>query len=249
MRLTSTLLTLVSVLVACPIAYAQSVSHQRAPQISSSRRVALVEAVHHHSSTAYEGALRGEAVWRAAQGDFLQDQSQAAYVWKHVESMHYDNYLKKTTTALARKQKLADHREQGRQARRSRREAGKRILQEKVQDLAVTYHLDENEFNSDTGVIVWPAVVADPRYSQYRQRLDGLMHEGIRYGLLGSSSYRNQISKACTAFRNHIRKNAAHDHPSTRGEYLAMQRFLLGLKYAPYRVALMPTGEQLTQDD
>lgn len=249
MRSISTLLTLVSVLGVCPMVHAQSISYQRAPQITSSRRVAPVEAIHHHASTAYEGALRGEASWIAAQGDFLQDRSQAAYVWQHVESMHYDNDLKKTTTALARKQKLADHREQGRQARRRRRDAGQRILQEKYQDLAATYRLDENEFNGETGVIVWPVVVADPCYTQYRQRLDALMHEGVRYGLLGSSSYRNQISKACMAFRNQIRKNAAHDHPSARGEYLAMQRFLLGLKYAPYQVALTPPGEQLTQLD
>ena len=247
MRSTATTLALVLVLLASPVALAQSDSLRLAPRAPVSRRVAPPEASHSHSSTAYEGAQRGEAAWITAYGDYLLDQSQAAEVWEHVESKHYDNQLKKTATALARKRMLTEHRENERLLRGSRKEAARQLWQEKYLELATKYRLDENEFNWAAGRINWPALVAGPRYAQLRQKLDSLMYEGVRYGAVESPVFRDEIAKACMIFRNQLRKDAAQDHPSTRGEYLAVQRFLLGLKYAPYLTGQSSVGGHLAK--
>jgi hypothetical protein len=237
MRCTTTGLTLVFVLLASPAALAQSDSLRLAPRAPVSRRLAPPEAGHHHCSTFYEGALRGEAAWLSAYGDYLLDESQAAEVWQHVESKHYDNQLKKRATALARKRILSEYRENERLLRRSRKEAAKQLWPEKYLELAHMYRLDENEFNPVTGQINWPALVAGPRYAAQRRQLDALMDQGVRYGAAEGPHFCAQVAKACAIFRNQLRQQAAEDHPSTRGEYLAVQHFLLGLKYAPYLMA------------
>jgi len=234
MRTTSFVLASTIALLTSSAAFAQMSSSRLAPRVEVSRRVAPPEAAHRHSSTAYEGARRGEAAWIAAYGDYLVDEGQAAYIWEHVESMHYDNTIKKTVTALTRKRILADYREQERQLRRDRQEAAKQLWHEKYLDLAHSYRLDEFQFNWATGAIYWPATAASPRYATHRQRLARLMGQVVRYDAASSRIYRTQIVKACTAFRDQLLEDAAVDHPSTRNEYLAMQRFLLGIKYAPY---------------
>ena len=225
-------------------ALAQPTSPTLPPQTWLSRRLTPPEAIHRHSSTAYEGARRGEAAWITAFGEYLVDESQAAYVWEHVESMHYDNVLKKTATALTRKQVLAAYREHERQVRRDRQEAAKQLWEARYLELAHRYRLDEYQFNFATGAIYWPALAASPRYAQYRQNISLLMDNVVHYGVAEDPVLRDRIATACDRFRYQLRKDAADDSPLAQDEYKAMQRFLVGLKYTPY---LMLEASSATQ--
>lgn len=248
MRTATFSLALVFVLFANHVGFAQTSSPRLDPQVRVSRRIAPAEASHRHSSTAYEGALRGQAAWISAYGDYLQDESQAAYTWQHVESMHYDNKLKKTATALTRKQMLSSYRELERTQRRNRRAAAEQLSFEREFDLAKKYQLNDFEFNWATGAIYWPTVAASPRYASHRQKIAVLMNRAVRYGAEYNQPFRDEISKACHDFRMELKEAAAEDHPSTADEYLAVQRFLKGLRYAPLLMAQVSTGEHLANN-
>ncbi|NOZ41312.1 MAG: hypothetical protein GXP24_13960, partial [Planctomycetes bacterium] len=207
-----------------------------------SRRYAPLEAIHRHSSTAYEGARRGEAAFITAVGEYLNDEAQAALVWQHVESLHYDNEIQKTATALTRKKMLNDFHDYERQRRFERKEQSKQLWQEKYQELARAYRLNEYQLNWETGAIYWPALVASPRYAKHRERLDVLLDRVVSYGKSNEVLTSDEIAKVCQQFRNQLKEDFAQDRPITRQDYSEMQRFLLGLKYAP---VLIHSGETL----
>jgi len=233
MRHSLPMFTLVAVSLLIPSAHGQESNPHENYGIAISRRYAPPEAIHRHSSTLYEGARRGEAAWITAAGEFLVDEAQAEILWQHVESLQYKNELQKTATALTRKKMLSDFRDNERQRRADRKEHAKELWQEKYQELARTYRLNEYQFNWETGAIYWPSLVASPRYAKHRERLDVLLDRVIRYGNTNYSFQSDEIVKVCEQFRSQLREDFAQDHPSTRGEYGDMQRFLLGLKYAP----------------
>ncbi len=216
-----------------PNAFAQESNPREGYHIGVSRRFAPPEAIHRHSSTAYEGARRGEAAWIAAAGEFLNDEAQAALLWQNVEALHYQNELNKTATALTRKKMINDFHDYERQRRFDRKERSKQLWEEKYQELARTYRLNEYQLNWETGAIYWPALMASPRYAKHRERLDVLLDRVVRYGDASYGYDSDEIAKVCQQFRNQLKEDFAQDHPSTRHDYSDMQRFLLGLKYAP----------------
>ena len=232
MRATLPLIALATVQLLSPIALAQQ-SNSRAYDINVSRRLAPPEARHRHSSTAYEGALRGQAAVISAAGDFMVDDAQAEILWQQAESLHYENELNKTATALARKKMLSDYRDYQRQRRRDRKARSKELWQEKYQELARTYRLNEFQFNWETGAIYWPALASTPKYAKHRQRLEVLLSRVAKQGQTRYGYESDEIARVCHDFRNLLKVAAADDHPSMRKEYSGMQRFLLGLKYAP----------------
>ena len=233
MRATLAPLALFVVTVLSPLALGQESAPRDHYDIEFSRRFAPPEAIHRHSSTAYEGARRGEAAWITAAGEYLQDEAQAAILWQQVEAMHYENELNKTATALTRKKMLNDFRDYEKQRRAQRKQQSKQLWAEKYQELARTYKLNEYQFNWESGAIYWPALVASPRYAQHRERLDVLMHRLVNYGPSRYGYETDEITKVVTEFRKQLKDDFANDHPSTQREYSDMQRFLLGLKYAP----------------
>lgn len=233
MRTQLPLIAIAVVSLLSPLATAQHSDPSGGYGIAVSRRHSPPEAIHRHSSTPYEGALRGQAAWITAAGEYLVDDAQAEILWQHAESMHYDNELKKTASALTRKKMLNDFRDYERQRRFQRKQQSKQLWEEKYQELARTYRLNEYQFNWETGAIYWPALVSSPRYAQHRQRLDILLDRVVKYGQTQYGYESDEIAQVCQDFRNQLKADAAADHPSTRQQYSDMQRFLLGLKYAP----------------
>lgn len=241
MRHSLPMLAVALVTLICPTSFAQE-SSPSGYGIAVSRRYSPAEAPHRHSSTFYEGALRGQAAWITAAGEYIVDDAQAEILWQHAESMHYENEMKKTATALTRKKMLNDFQDYERQRRMERKVRSKQLWQEKYQELARTYRLNEYQMNWETGSIYWPALVSSPRYAQHRERLDVLMHRVVRSGQSRYSYDSDEIARVCQDFRNQLKQDALADHPSMRQQYSDMQRFLLGLKYAP---VLIESGEPL----
>ena len=233
MRTTLPALAVLVVNLLSPVALGQESSPYVGYGIATSRRFAPPEAAHRHSSTVYEGAMRGEAAWITAAGEYLQDEAQAAILWQQVEAMHYENELNKTATALTRKKMLSDFRDYEKQRRLERKAQSKQLWAEKYQELARTYKLNEYQLNWETGAIYWPSLVASPRYAKHRERLDVLMHRLVTYGESRYGHEADEIAKVVSEFRKQLKDDFASDHPATQQEYSDMQRFLLGLKYAP----------------
>lgn len=233
MRQTLPMLTVVVVSLLVPTAQGQESNPRESYGIAVSRRYAPPEAPHRHSSTLFEGVLRGNAAVITATGEYLVDEAQSEILWQHAESLHYKNELQKTATALTRKKMLNDYRDYERQRRLERKALSKQLWEEKYHELARTYRLNEYQFNWETGAVYWPSIVASPRYAKHRERLDVLMDRVIRYGDSNYGFDSDEIVKVCERFSNQLREDFANDHPSTRQEYRDMQRFLLGLKYAP----------------
>ena len=233
MRYTLPLLAVLAISLLNPSAHGQESNPRESYGIAVSRRMAPPEAIHRHSSTFYEGARRGEAAWITAAGEYLVDEAQAEILWQHAESLHYKNEIHKTATALTRKKMLNDFRNYDRQRKLERKAASKQLWEEKYQELARTYRLNEYQFNWETGTIYWPTIVASPRYAKHRERLNVLLDRMIRYGDSDYALQSDEIVKVCAQFGHQLREDFAQDHPSTRQEYADMQRFLLGLKYAP----------------
>ena len=240
-------LSLATVLLTSTVVFAQPsnpVSNPRyyGPDVTT-RRMAPPEAVHSHSSTALEGALRGRAVLRSATGDLLLDMSKARVINQHALSLHFDNDLKKTQTALLKKQMKAEYRELERERKRLRRQNAhyERELAE-----ARKSRLDEFQFNWATGRVYWPASVASPRYAAYRQEIDKLMDQVVRYRLAGDATYREEIATVCEKFRRQLREDTKQDRLRAESEYQAMKQFLQGIKYAPYFLAELPTENSLS---
>ena len=192
------------------------------------------EAPHFNSSTLEEGVLRGTGVVITSYGDYLRNESLAAYNWQLTESLAYDNELKRVATAFEIKKMKEAFRAQERQRRILRREYSKELWEQTYLDLAKTYRLDEFEFNWVTGQINWPASLAGPKFAQHRNRLNHLMSRMVQYGGSASEALRDDIAAVCKNFRDDLRKEELKNNPETRSEYIAMQKFLLGLKYSPY---------------
>lgn len=204
------------------------------------------EAPHFNSSTLEEGVLRGTGVLITSYGDYLRNESLAAYNWQLTESLAYDNEMKRVATAFEIRRIKQAYRAQERQQRLNQKVQSKQLWEQTYLDLAKSYRLDEFEFNWNTGQINWPASLAGPRYVDHRNRLNLLMSRMVQYGGQVDEFLRDDIAEACKAFRDQLRKEDVKNNPETRTEYIAMQKFLLGLKYSPYLAAGQDTVGFLT---
>jgi len=212
-------------------------SYQDIPATSAAFPYTPPEAPHRHSSTAAEGWLRGQAVLRQADANYLLESSQANILSEHAESLDYDNYLKRGETAFARKQMVDEYRDYKRQRTLDRRRAGEQFREQREQELAQTYRLSQFEVNLESGAVYWPTLVAGPRYAAYRRNVELVLHQVIRYGRVDSPFLRDQLRTACDAFRHQLRKEFQNDEQHklllVKQQYSEMDRFLLGLQYVP----------------
>ncbi len=191
------------------------------------------EAWHNHSSTAYEGALRGHAVLTRAWGEKHLLDAQANIANQHARMLSYDNDVKFTQSRYQIKEMKEAYRDLQRQRSLERRYVGKLLHGVRDQNLAETYRLTEYEFNWETGEIHWPAWIASPRYAAQRHRIAILVDQMIRYDLAQDKFYREELARACDSLRDQLRADAKQYKQLRSQEYQGTQRFLVGLKYIP----------------
>jgi hypothetical protein len=194
------------------------------------------EAWHGHSSTAYEGALRGTAVLTRAQGEKNLLDGQARIANQYARMLSYDNDVKFTQSRIQIKELKQAYRDRQRQRRLERRHQGKQLHAQRDLDLALTYRLTDDQFNWQTGVINWSASIASPRYASHRRRIATLIDQMYRYDSAGDKFSRDQLVRACDALRKEIREEATATKQLRTDEYRECQRFLLGLKYLPHLI-------------
>ena len=237
MKITNQHLLVLAVSLLASPALGQQSSPRLAPDTSASFPNTPPEARHRHSSTAAEGWLRGSAVRIQAEGNYILESSQAQVLSEHAESLHYDNYIKRGETALARRQTVDAYRDYKRQRKLARRKRGEQLRKQRDQQLARRYTLGEFEFNHETGTIHWPALVAGPRYSDLRTNTEIALHHIIATDSLEDAYYRKLLAKACKAFHRQLwedyKTDVGKDSLLVKQEYAAMHRLLKGIKYLP----------------
>lgn len=194
------------------------------------------EAPHRHSSTYQEGVQRGRAALERALADRELQSAQAAILWEQANAMSMDNYLKRTHTYIVRSEMLDDYRHRDRINRIARKEELRQIKQLSQLREALDYSLTEFDVNFQTGTVYWPALVAGPRYAEYRRQLDTLMAAMLRGGP-EVDLQRERLVSLCNEFRHQLTQDRLADPnakiDTVKAEYAAADRLLKGLRYTP----------------
>jgi hypothetical protein len=200
------------------------------------------EAPHRHSSTYQEGVQRGYATVVQAHANYRLQDAQAAIFDEQAYSMHLDNALKLTSAQFERKQIIADYHHNKRVERIVRREQLRQLKTVEELREALDYTLTEYDVDFTTGTVYWPALVAGPKYAEYRKSLDSLASKVLTGE--ATAEDREEFIAVCNKFRHQLTQDlqadAEKDSPSIQAEYEAVSRLLKGLKMAPVVMAQAP---------
>jgi hypothetical protein len=182
----------------------------------------------YHASTAAEGYLRGRAAVIDAVGNFKVNAAQAAILREHGRALDRENNLKQTEALHFQKKMWEDARIQARRDREARSLEGKQLLAERRATVyREAYQLSADELNIQTGEISWPAALADGRFEVSRARVEELFRQHVGYGL-PRANVAQEIARSVDQWSGVLRREV---NSMSREDYLAAQKFLLGLKY------------------
>jgi hypothetical protein len=182
----------------------------------------------HHSSTAYEGAQRGDAVKIQAKGNYLLHQSQAAILFEQAEALNRENELLKTDALHAQQRMWRDAIEEVRYHHEARVAEGRsKLAARRLTVHRAAYRLSPIEFNTISGRISWPVVLQAAKYGRSRARLEELFRQHVGYGDPQPGTAQ-EIARCSDELIRGLRKDIGI---VPRDEYLAAQKFLRGLKF------------------
>jgi hypothetical protein len=180
-----------------------------------------------HSSTAAEGFMRGQSAVIQALGNYELATSQASILGEQSRALNRENDLKQTQALLTQQKMWRDDRVAERAYHDAQLEAGRaKLLNRRVTVHRAAYQLSPSDLNLATGEINWPVALQGAKYQAARQRMEQLVRQFVSYGdpqpdvVAEITRGTNAIAKA---LRNDIRT-------LSREDYLAAQKFLIGLK-------------------
>jgi hypothetical protein len=180
-----------------------------------------------HSSTVYEGARRGDAAFVQSLGNFLLSYNQAQILWEQSRWLNRENNLKQTEALYAQQDMWRNRHVNLRKQHDARVIEAKAASAAKATVYRAAYQPRAGQLNIATGEIAWPAALRVARYQESRERLDELFREHTGYGTPNAATAR-QIARAVDEMVRTLQDNIT---TVPRGEYLACQKFLRGLKY------------------
>lgn len=189
----------------------------------------------YHASTAAEGFLRGKAAVIDAIGNFRVNDAQAVILREQGRALDRENDLKQTEALHLQKKMWEDARIQARKAREARSAEGKQVLAERRSTVyRDAYLLSTEELNIKTGQIAWPEALQDSRFQASRDRLEELFRQHVGYGVPRANVAR-EIARNVDQWSRALRAEVGS---MSREDYLAVQKFLLGLKYGAAAVVV-----------
>jgi hypothetical protein len=189
----------------------------------------------YHASTAAEGYLRGRAAVIDAVGNFEVNDAQAGILLQQERALNRDNNLKQTEALHLQKKMWEDARFQARRDREARLAEGRQLLAERRSTVyRDAYQLSASELNSNTGEINWPEALRDSRFEANRVRLEELFRQHVGYGVPRANVAR-EIARNVDQWSRVLRHEVSS---MSREDYLAAQKFLLGLKYGAASVVV-----------
>lgn len=182
----------------------------------------------YHASTVAEGFLRGRAAVIDAVGNFEVNDAQAGILLQQERALNRDNNLKQTEALHLQKKMWEDARVQARRDREARLAEGRQLLAERRSTVyRDAYQLSTSELNFKTGEITWPEALRDGRFEANRLRLEELFRQHVGYGVPRANVAR-EIARNVDQWSRVLRNEVSS---MSREDYLAAQKFLLGLKY------------------
>jgi hypothetical protein len=181
-----------------------------------------------HASTALEGALIGKAAVIDSVGRFRVNDAQANILNEQARALDRENDLLQVQAFHARLEIARKAREAERARRAAKAIEGQQLLQARQIALhAAVYRLNTDELNLTTGEIRWPAVLEAAKFAAERARIEELVVRQARYG--ADDVVTAEIVRASERLARALR---AEIGVLPRAEYLAAQKFLVGLKFA-----------------
>ncbi len=187
-----------------------------------------------HSSTAAEGFLRGKAAVIQAWGNFQLSESQAQILRQQARWLDRENDLKQTEALLTQKKMWEVARIQARQARNAQLAAGRQLADQRAATVyRQAYQLSSAELDRITGAIYWPAALTSDRFVQQRAQIEQLYQQQFAYADPQAETA-TEIARAVDRWSEALRREISL---LPRDEYMASQRFLMGLKYTATTVA------------
>ncbi len=184
---------------------------------------------YHHASTAWEGALRGEAEVLHATGSYWLAITQALICREQARALALGNRQRWIEHCIASRNRRALERD-----RRSSEQ--RRANEESWSARFAVYRLDDDQLDRTTGAIEWPSALKPAEYAKLRGRLEELFRGQAGYGAVPFTG--SDIVRCTNTFSDELRR---HRFEIDRVEYLAAQKFLSGLKYEA-ELGLVRTG-------
>lgn len=181
----------------------------------------------HHSSTAFEGAQRGRAAVIQAWGHYQLSESQARILRQQARALDRENDLRQTEALHAQQAMWREAHENERKHHEARvAEAKVKLAAKRSTVYLDTYRLPPTVFNRFTGEIRWPIALQDDAYQANRARIEELFRLQLSYGD-PQADVSKEIASCCKQLAQLLRREAGS---LPRDEYLAGQKFLVGLK-------------------
>jgi hypothetical protein len=181
-----------------------------------------------HASTAAEGFLFGKAAVIDSVGRFRVNDAQANILNEQARALDRENDLLQVKAFHARLQIARQTREAERARRAAKQIEGQQLLRARQNVVhAAVYQLNADELNLVTGEIRWPAVLEAAQFAADRARIEELVVRQARYG--ADDLVTAEIVRASERLARALR---AEIGVLPRAEYLAAQKFLVGLRFA-----------------
>ena len=185
------------------------------------------------ASTAAESFLRGRAAVIEGLGNYELHDSQAGILREQARAWDRENNLKQTEALFAQKKMWSDARIQERKDREARSAEGRKLLAERRTTIyRHVYQLSASELNLKTGAICWPNALQDDKFLENRARLEELFRQHVGYGA-PQVNMAQEIERSVDQWGRALR-NEVGSMP--REDFLAAEKFLLGLKYGAARL-------------
>jgi hypothetical protein len=180
-----------------------------------------------HSSTAAEGFMRGESAVIQAMGNYELAASQASILAEQSRALNRENDLRQTQALHAQQNMWREARAAERTHYEEQLESGRaKLLNRRATVHRQAYQLSPSDLNLATGEINWPAALQTPKYRAARARMEALVRQHISYGD-SQPAVVTEITRGSEAMARSLRKDIRTIVPA---DYLAAQKFLLGLK-------------------
>jgi len=148
-------------------------------------------------------------------------ESRAGILREQARAMDRENNLMQTEALLAQKKMWSDARFQ------ERAEGRKRIAVQRATIYRQAYQLSARDLNVKTGAIRWPNLLQDVKFQENRTKIEELFRQHIGYGTV-QVNMAKEIARSADQWAQVLQKDVGS---MPREDYLAAQKFLLGLKY------------------
>ena len=175
-----------------------------------------------HASTAAEGYANGMSNIIQSAGSFNLQTSQAAINAEQARSMNLDNRLKGTQTYFEMRRVNTD-------ARKAEQSPGMSTEDSwRYAQMYVPKRPSPAQLDPVSGKIYWPMMLRDPRYDDYRSKIDQLfMQREVAHGGIGYEMY-TQIVQVTNSLLDTLKKNI---DLYNNGDYVRLKNFVESLAY------------------